>query len=296
MSLFISTENQNILYEMIHKTPEIQKVFSTLDEKNRWFREIIEYFFKQLPSMIDKEMLKKVNRDTLGYMVNSLKTISNTKINNIVKEKPITLLKKEQPIESKQYTSFFDIPKPKVIDFSEQLNDEVITNMDELIEQQKQMRERELQEYAPKPESIKISILEDLPKTVIQDKHVHFEVEQIPNTDNKTNYNVSQEFNNLLVLERVNNIETKIDLLMNMIQQFITPNITPNIVLNNISNNTPNNTPNIVLNNVLNNTPNNVLNNIPNIVLNNIPNNKIQLEQQNDSSIYTIKQLIQNNI
>ena len=206
MSLFISNENQNLLYEMIHKTPEIQKRFSTLDEKNRWFREIIQHFYRQLPQSIDREMLKKVNRDTLGYMVNSLKTVIEQPARIIIEQKPVTLLKKEQPLEPKEYTSFFDIPKPKIIDFSEQLNDEVITNMDELIEQQKQLRERELQEYAPPPpmpmpmaNSLpKITILEDLPK---QERHVHFS--EVPSID-----------------ERMTTIENKIDALMDMFSAF----------------------------------------------------------------------------
>ena len=216
MSLFISNKNQTLLYDMIHKTPEIHKMFSTVDAKNQWFRKIIEEFYKKLPQTIDREMLKRVNRDTLGYMVNSLKQpvihIEEKPITSLKKEQPIepkeyTSLKKEQPIEPKEYTSFFDIPKPKVIDFSEQLNDEIITNMDELIEQQKKMRERELQEYAPPPpvpsQNIKnestprITILEELPR---QEKHVHF---SIPSMD-----------------DRMAAIEKKIDGLMEMFSTF----------------------------------------------------------------------------
>ena len=186
MSLFISVENQNLLYDMIHKTAEIKTVFSTIDEKNVWFRDVIRSFFNQLPPEIDRERLKQVNREALGYMVNYLKS-KNTEKQPLFQEKPLTVLKREQPIEAAQYTSFYDIPKPKPIDFSEKLNDDIITNMDELIEQQKKMRERELQEYAPQPplhnpsvsppvlpEQTKLKILEDLPKTAIQEKHVHF--------------------------------------------------------------------------------------------------------------------------
>jgi len=161
MALFISTENQNLLYEMIHKTPEIHTVFSNIDEKNQWFRNIIETKYKELPPTINRESLKQINRQVLAQMVTTLRSLS------IPRQIPIqNLLKREQPLEPKEYTSFFDIPKPKPIDFAEPLNDEIITNMDELIENQKKMRERELQEYAPPPPSqkgISIQILEDLP-------------------------------------------------------------------------------------------------------------------------------------
>ena len=56
MSLFISTENQQLLYGMIHKTPEIN-VFSTVEEKNQWFRSIIERFSTQLPPTITRDRL-----------------------------------------------------------------------------------------------------------------------------------------------------------------------------------------------------------------------------------------------
>jgi len=178
MSLFISTENQQLLYGMIHKTPEIN-VFSTVEEKNVWFRSIIESFFKKMPAIMTRDNLKEVNREVLGFMMNSLRS---------QKANVPRLLKREQPIEAREYTAFFDLPKPKIIDFSEKIEDSVITNMDELIEQQKRLRERELKEYAPPlvpgtgpativpTENIRMKILEELPKNVLPlEKHVHFE-------------------------------------------------------------------------------------------------------------------------
>jgi hypothetical protein len=183
MSLFISTENQQLLYGMIHKTPEIN-VFSIVEDKNQWFRSIIERFSTQLPPTITRDKLKEVNREVLAFMMNSLRSLSNQK--NTTTVPPQRLLKREQPIEPREYTTFYDLPKPKIIDFSEKIEDPVITNMEELIEQQKRMRERELQEYAPPPlvpstggtqENVRMKILEELPKTVLQpvEKHVQFE-------------------------------------------------------------------------------------------------------------------------
>ena len=185
MSLFISTENQQLLYGMIHKTPEIN-VFSTVEEKNQWFRSIIERFSTQLPPTITRDRLKEVNREVLSFMMTSLRSLSNQK--NVPVPPPQRLLKREQPIEPREYTTFYDLPKPKIIDFSEKIEDPVITNMEELIEQQKRMRERELQEYAPPPlvpnapipgaqENMRMKILEELPKTVLQpvEKNVQFE-------------------------------------------------------------------------------------------------------------------------
>jgi len=211
MSLFISTENQQLLYGMIHKSPEI-RVFSVVEEKNQWFRSIIERFSRQLPASITRDKLKEVNREVLAFMMTSLRSLSNASSLNQPQEQaqqtprllkreqslePQRLLKREQSLEPREYTTFYDLPKPKVIDFSEKIEDPVITNMEELIEQQKKMRERELQEYAPPPlvaaaptqtrlpiptesgtpENIRMKILEELPKEVLQpiEKHVQFE-------------------------------------------------------------------------------------------------------------------------
>lgn len=152
MSLFISKENQQLLYDMIHKTPEINTMFSSIEQKNEWFRTIIQNYYQSLPPTLTRELLLATNRQVLAYMVNSLRE----------KDKSVKV----------QYTPIYDNPKPKSIDFSEKIEDEVITNMAELIEEQKRMRERELQEYTPPPPSNegiqKVNILEDLPKNVLQ--------------------------------------------------------------------------------------------------------------------------------
>ena len=201
MTLFISNENQNLLYEMIHKTNDIHIVFppgSQVHEKNTWFRTFIENVYQQLPQNINREELKLINRQVLATMLNSLREIIKQKsvviettpqVNPTDPPKYNTLKREHAPeYESKeaQYRSLFDVPKPQVIDFSEKIEDDVITNMDELIEQQKKMRERELQEYAPtlpfqNNENIKVNILEDVPKdaiqpTVLQEKHVSFSI------------------------------------------------------------------------------------------------------------------------
>jgi hypothetical protein len=141
--------------------------------------------------------LKEVNREVLAFMMNSLRSQKPV----IPPQQNQRLLKREQPIEPREYTTFYDFPKPKVIDFSEKIEDPVITNMAELIEEQRKMRERELQEYAPPPlvpntpipggqEKVRMKILEELPKTVLNEteplpltssmrkgveKHVQFE-------------------------------------------------------------------------------------------------------------------------
>jgi hypothetical protein len=217
MTLFISKENQNLLYEMINKTPEINTVFSSVDEKNRWFRRTIESQYEMLPQNITREILLATNRKVLSSMVEQLRVAQANKPSiNVTVGNPVGTLKRENPpnieqIQS-QYKSMFEVPKPQTIDFSEKLDDDVITNMAELIENQKKMRERELQEYSPPPptqNNIKINILEDIPKDSIKsipERRVQFNVpEETPSTS------FTEE-----ITKRIDRLEDKMDQLISL--------------------------------------------------------------------------------
>lgn len=190
MALFIATENQQLLYEMIHKTPNFYLVFpqgSPIDEKNAWFRSIIQQFYQQITGNISREQLKLLNRTVLGHMVGLLQERLN-------KPKPMfTQLKREHAPEYEsqevQYRSLFEVAKPKAIDFSEKLEDEAITNMSELIENHKKIREQELKQYAPLPiayeptDNISVKIMQEVSKdelqpTIINEKRVQFDLPQ----------------------------------------------------------------------------------------------------------------------
>ena len=229
MSLFISTENQQLLYGMIHKTPEIN-VFSNTEEKNQWFRSIIERFARQLPATITRDKLKEVNREVLGFMMNSLRSQKPVVRSPQIPEQ--RLLKREQPLEPREYTTFYDLPKPKIIDFSEKIEDPVITNMEELIEQQKRMRERELQEYAPPPlvpvaqENVRMKILEELPKTVLD--HLS-EMEPLPLASSmrkgvEKHVQFEEPFMTRL-MESLDRLNTRMDQIEKKVDQLIPPKV-----------------------------------------------------------------------
>jgi len=231
MTLFIAQENQQLLYEMIHKTPNFHVVFpegSPIEEKNQWFRSIIEMFYKRVSPTISRDDLKLLNRNVLGYMINVLQEKMNS-LNQLSSQPKFNVLKREHAPEytSKevQYRSLFDTPKPKTIDFSEKIDDDVITNMDELIENHKKMREQELKQFAPLPISYEmtlvdksdtgVKILQDVPKevlqpTVIKEKRVQFE---LPSDKN--------------IYKEIENIHTKIETIndkLNELFEFIKQN------------------------------------------------------------------------
>ena len=209
MALFISVDNQNLLYDMINKTSEIHTVFSNVQEKNAWFKKMIENQYQQLPQNITREVLLATNRKVLTTMVEQLRLAQSSRS---ISQSINTLKRDNTPNIDQiqlQYKSMFDIQKPKEIDFSEKLDDDVITNMDELIEQQKKMRERELQDYLPSPPSgpSKINILEDLPKEVLKpigERRVQFDIPTSLPAGSSSDF--SEEIN-----KKIDRLEDKLD-------------------------------------------------------------------------------------
>jgi hypothetical protein len=232
MSLFIANENQQLLYEMINKTPSLQAVFpkgSPPDEKNAWFRGVIEQFYNQISGNITREQLKQINRNVLGYMVEQLQKRIDRPINIPNNNTQFNTLKREHAPEYEsreaQYKTLFDTPKPKAIDFSEKLEDEAITNMSELIENHKKMREQELRQFAPLPisyepaDNISVKIMQDIPKdelqpTIIHDKKVQF---NLPAPSVVLTPDLSKEIENIHI--KIGSIESKINEIFEFVKQ-----------------------------------------------------------------------------
>ena len=277
MALFIQAENQNILWEMVNKLPLCNTVFpisgngSQIKEKEQWFREIIQECYYNIPQNITRNDLYKINRDVLSRMMNNLVSLSSKNTANIIeggnnrldnrldKRGEINSTKQQTDFVS-QYNSMFEIQKPKPIDFSEKLDDDVITNMSELIEKQRKMRELEIQEFSTviKPvdslenNKININILEDVPiqsQLIISDKiisaekkHVRFDL-----LENDYKEIFKKDLNELS--RKIENLDDKITSIFNILQNIILDksNVLDNKQSNHsyLSNNNNNNSDNI---------------------------------------------------
>lgn len=178
MSLFIHAENQKLLWETINKSPLLlqhPRFNTNPNQKSEWFREIVKQVYYSIPAYetrnLTRDELQQYNRSAIKTMLASLQggggigeppTPTNYPNNpvgqparpvSILKE-PVTefsrnMVKKNEFQEQfsnrqKEYETMFQKPLPKEINFSEDLDDGVITNMEELIQKQKRQREMEI--------------------------------------------------------------------------------------------------------------------------------------------------------
>ena len=185
MSLYIKSENQELLWRTIHKTPLIDNYFRTLVPGSRevWFQEIVKSFHIKNPSIMNQDALARVNRDTIAYMVSILRTPMSSsqqiptqqqsqphiqtnpigQVQNTEYREPTTIYSRGSTTATrdefaekftnrqKEYESMLQKPAIPEVKFSEKMEDGVIQNMDELIKQQLKQRELDIANYSPLP-------------------------------------------------------------------------------------------------------------------------------------------------
>ena len=232
MSLFIRPENQNILWDTLHKTHEISSVFppgSPIEPKNEWFKKHIETKYRQIPKSISKEELYKINREVLANMITELRGMffpiapmsidagpSYTRLSNK------SGISTNYELREAQYKQLFDTPKPNPIDFTEKFDDEAITNMEELIQRHKQTREKDLQLFGA-PSQTSTSALPPVPAATT-DKRVRFNtdttVTSIPVLSSNTEYTeILKKIENMD--KKIENMDKKMEELYSFIKQII---------------------------------------------------------------------------
>jgi hypothetical protein len=159
MSSFISSKNQEMLWKTIQKNPLFGQVL-TPEHQPLWFREIIGNFYTDNKKELSNVELLELNKNTLRYMVHNLKeklskqngnvfdNPINEPINDRIEPKSSSYQNEFEKLQN-DYNTMHKRVVPREPNFKEEINDEKISNMDELIQQQ--LKEREL-DVIPEPQ------------------------------------------------------------------------------------------------------------------------------------------------
>lgn len=228
-NLYIHSQNQELLWNTISKAPLFQIINPAYREQ--WFKNIIQLFYDKYPLVRDSNSLQTINKETIQYMINELKHIQQQKPNY---QPPATsqpapnlqsnsysslepnymgkseLMERKQELSNnafmqrqKEYEKMFEKPAVPEVNFKEKLDDEPISNIEELIEKHRREREHELTQYSPK---IKIdneiqteSIIKEIIPVGELDKKVRWVDEQLYNELKKDFDELKKEMNILQI-------------------------------------------------------------------------------------------------
>jgi hypothetical protein len=171
MSSYVHPENQQLLWNILQNTELVTQFFSKYEpiHKERWFKSVIQMFYeKNKHNHIDLQELNRLNRETLSYMMSSIRERVTEPPSLPVpapapnpapslSQPPSTAFSREniqhyrqEAFQSqfqerqKEYESLLEKKSPTEIDFREKEKDTAITNMDDLIKTHIQQREEEL--------------------------------------------------------------------------------------------------------------------------------------------------------
>jgi hypothetical protein len=174
MSLYVVSENQELLWNVISKNSYIQTFFSQYnpDTKVDWFKSIVSKFYDQYRNQkLTVNDLNRVNKETISYMIQNIREQTTTRSNPT---SPINDNNAVQPINSysintppivsnnrqEMYANQFEQRQneyaamtkrniPDDVNFAEKNDDGVIENMDTLIQQQLKQREYDMNNIPP---------------------------------------------------------------------------------------------------------------------------------------------------
>lgn len=158
MANYIHHANQTLLWNMVNKLPDFQKL--SPPKKDFEFKNTIEYLYnmnRHKPSLTLQE-LQQLNRETIMAFVKEKPNYENPQPQLQQQSSfPTFETKQEQSQRQfeerqniyKQMNSKPDLPSPEI--FKDKIEDTAIENMDALIQQYQKQREMEFQQYTPPP-------------------------------------------------------------------------------------------------------------------------------------------------
>lgn len=155
MNLYITTDNQKLLWDLICNKSTITNYFQYLPPNNKyiWFKQIIQKHYNENSNINNYTQLKDLNKKTILYMLNDIPSqnqMNTIQTNNIITPE-IEVNKKSDDYQDQYNTRINDYQNmlkkdvPTEIDFTNKQDDDVITNMDELLRIQQESRKLDIQ-------------------------------------------------------------------------------------------------------------------------------------------------------
>ncbi len=252
MSLYITKDNQDLLWNVIHKNESMKKKLETLqvEQKIKWFQQIIEKFYRENETkVIDKQALVLMNKQTISHMIKDLKennysinvnkiddNVTPLEINNlqeidtppVIKDNKQEVYLSEFEKRQQEYNSMMNKKVPETIDFSESTEgDQVITNMEELIKQQVAARQLDMDNIQmniqPKDNNVEILKIEENTNVDIETYELELKSEEKMKKSVSWEDNMNKKLN---LEERYSNLEKKCNQIIETLEHTVQENIT----------------------------------------------------------------------
>lgn len=124
MSLFTNNKNQQMLWDIINKNDKITNSFYSIEEKQQWFRNIIQYFDSNNSAIYTIDKLKSQNSQALQFMAQDIKS----RFNQIQEQQINSIQEQTYEDREREYNKLLEKPQPKqTVNFQEDVSNVVIS-------------------------------------------------------------------------------------------------------------------------------------------------------------------------
>lgn len=177
MEWYISTSNQNLLWDTIHRVPFVSSIPLSIRETT--FRNIVEYYYGGIRNNqnLDLSQKKEMNRRTISDFLSTIQTQSNIQsvsrtitsnielnpinqmINQMINNNSHKMVETKQEKSQREFTERQqmyeqmtakpDIPSSDIFREKVNVDDDAIQNMDDLIKKYQIEREKDMQLLSP---------------------------------------------------------------------------------------------------------------------------------------------------
>ena len=162
MSLFVTTENQEILWRMLQQHPQFYKM--EFSQKNVLFRKTIEaIYFENEHVQLNYQQLQELNKKTIrGILDRFAQPVQFTESSE---DKSVREFREREEIYNNM-TKKPDLPDAKKMFEEPALSDDVITNMDERLQQYQSQRTLDISNIELQKNEDMIQKLKELEKRI----------------------------------------------------------------------------------------------------------------------------------
>jgi len=250
MSLYVQPENQELLWKTIQKLPNCHLI--PQGDRENWFKNTVKIIYENNRNKkISSTDLKELNKQTIQNMAQTLNSHilkQNTKknqnninysisVNNVLQNPMLdTLIRPIQPVSSlsndngvkgirqegftmevanrqREYDNMMKREVPPEPNFKEEIDEQSISNMEELLQQQLKLRELDIQPMLSLQSKGKKQVVFN-EKIDLSGNNVHVDVEQIPVVnDSITNPLIEFHYKLDILFEIVKNIQTELSVI-----------------------------------------------------------------------------------
>jgi len=221
MSLFVTRDNQTLLWNVINKNKKINNAFQGgEEEKQEWFKDIIREFHQTGQEAYNIIQLKQLNKDVIQFMIQDVKNRlyhlqtqhpqqqnqhtyiqhqnkDNKQFQDNIQDNMSDYERREQ-----EYRKLLEKPQPKEINFAEDTSAEYGTMSPIELEQKMKAREGDIVNIKnPLAEENKLLNERITTLNTVMDK-----MQQTINNIIEDNKQLRQELNNVIVKQEVSNV------------------------------------------------------------------------------------------